>query len=312
MEKVQYKRIGENQIVVLVPYFGSFPKWFDLYLYSCSKQHNIDFIFFTDCKIPQDVYNNTFFIPITFDEYCAYISEKLNVVFKPESPYKLCDVKPFYGVIHETIINQYTYWGFADIDLVYGLLDMVINKENLEKYDVITTHTNRVAGHFTIVRSRSKFTRICLRIPNWEEKLICQDHLSVDEDDWVLLIFPKVKWLRRLYKFIYQPLHIPMKYCYEGVLNRIYCNRISRISFREYRTTPIPTGGQTWTYDLSKGEMKNPDGCQIPYLHFLFFKKTPYKNLKQYWGSDFYKIDTEIPSYGMVKINNKCIYLEHD
>ena len=42
-----------------------------------------------------------------------------------------------------------------------------------------------------------------------------------------------------------------------------------------YKTTPIPSDKQTWIYDLSKGEVLNPEGCQIPYLHFLFFKKTP-------------------------------------
>lgn len=312
MEKLKYNKISDHQICIIVPYFGVFPVWFDLYLYSCSVQNNIDFIFFTDCEIPEVVYDNTIFISVSFDDYCAYISEKLNIKFNPASPYKLCDVKPFYGVIHETIINQYTFWGFADIDLLFGHLEMVVNKDNLGKYDVITTHTNRIAGHFTIVRTNTKYTKICLQIPNWKEKLICQNHLSVDEDDWVLLVFPMVKWLRRLYRFVFQPLHIPMKYCYEGILNRILCNRITRISFREYKTTPIPSDKQTWIYDLSKVEVLNPEGCQIPYLHFLFFKKTPYKNLKQFWDTDFYKINPGFSYRGIVRINNKGIFVEND
>lgn len=79
MEKLQYNRISDNQICIIVPYFGLFPVWFDLYLYPCSRQKNIDFIFFTDCTIPKVVYDNTIFISVSFDDYCTYISGKLNI-----------------------------------------------------------------------------------------------------------------------------------------------------------------------------------------------------------------------------------------
>ena len=39
-----------KKICILIPYFGKFPKWFDLYLYSCSHVKSIDFYYFTDCK----------------------------------------------------------------------------------------------------------------------------------------------------------------------------------------------------------------------------------------------------------------------
>lgn len=37
-----------NQIAFIIPYFGKWPEWMDLYLYSCSRQKNIDFIFYTN------------------------------------------------------------------------------------------------------------------------------------------------------------------------------------------------------------------------------------------------------------------------
>lgn len=37
------KEMKTNQICMIISYFGREPKWFNLYLYSCSKQDNVDF-----------------------------------------------------------------------------------------------------------------------------------------------------------------------------------------------------------------------------------------------------------------------------
>ena len=40
--------------------------------------------------------------------------------FDPSDPYKLCDLKPAYGHIHERDIAGYRFFGYGDIDIVYG------------------------------------------------------------------------------------------------------------------------------------------------------------------------------------------------
>lgn len=49
----------QAKIAMIVPYFGKWPEWMDLYLYSCSKNPQVDFLFFTDCLVPATVYPNT-------------------------------------------------------------------------------------------------------------------------------------------------------------------------------------------------------------------------------------------------------------
>lgn len=49
----------QAKIAMIVPYFGKWPEWMDLYLYSCSKNPQVDFLFFTDCLMPATVYPNT-------------------------------------------------------------------------------------------------------------------------------------------------------------------------------------------------------------------------------------------------------------
>lgn len=56
------------KIAIIIPYFGKFPEWIDLFLYSCSLNNKItnniviDWLIFTDCEQPQIVYANTIFL----------------------------------------------------------------------------------------------------------------------------------------------------------------------------------------------------------------------------------------------------------
>jgi len=38
-----------QSITILIPYFGKFPEWADLYFETVRKNSSINFIFYTDC-----------------------------------------------------------------------------------------------------------------------------------------------------------------------------------------------------------------------------------------------------------------------
>lgn len=280
----------KNKIAIIVPYFGKFPVWFDLFLYSCSKNENVDFLFFTDCIIPNVRYANTIFFQVTFEEYCARVSNALGIDFSPKNPYKLCDLKPFYGIIHKDELEDYDFWGFGDVDLIYGDLELVLSEHRLAYFDLITTHDDRVAGHFTVIRKSSKFTHLCLKIRDYKSKLEAPTHLALDEEDWTCLVFPQLPMLERIYRHIVKPFGIWHKKYFKWV-NPLFCNRLTKVSFIEYFTTEIPKETETWTYFVGEGTLKKfPQGRDLPYLHFLFFKKTQYLKTDNYWKENFYKV----------------------
>lgn len=141
-----------QKTAIIIPYYGKWPEWMDLYLYSCSKNPQLDFLIITDIETPHKVYSNTHFIYMTFEECCNRISQTLHVKFRPNDPYSFCACKPFYGIVFEHELVEYDWWGFGDIDLVYGDTSLLVNEKNLNKYDFITAHSDRFAGHFTIMR----------------------------------------------------------------------------------------------------------------------------------------------------------------
>ena len=53
---------------------------------------------------------------ISFDDKTYQATVTMTI----EDAYKLTDFKPAYGEIFQDYIIQYDFWGFTDIDLIYG------------------------------------------------------------------------------------------------------------------------------------------------------------------------------------------------
>ncbi|HET8707313.1 MAG TPA: DUF6625 family protein, partial [Pseudomonadales bacterium] len=105
----------QNSLVIIIPYFGRWPFWMDLFLLSAEHNQGIHWLFYTDCGIPANAPTNVRFIEMSFERYQQLVRSKLAVDFYPETPYKLCDLKPMLGFIHQDEIAHYAYWGIGDI-----------------------------------------------------------------------------------------------------------------------------------------------------------------------------------------------------
>ena len=299
----------ENRIILFIPYFGQWPEWFDMYLHSCANVP-VDFQFFTDCVIPVEHPDNVRFITISFNEYCDQVSERLEIDFHPSSPYKLCDLKPFYGFIHKDLASKYDFWGFGDIDLIYGDMSRLLSDRMLKIYDIITTHSDRIAGHFCIFRTGSRISEKCFRIKDWKMKLMDDGHCNIDEGDLTLAIYPEIRFSYKLFRIFEK---MGCKADMNSFLNRInpiFCNRLTRRHFKEYWTTPVPEKGQIWKLDLISGIISNPSGFYIPYLHFLYFKKNKYKNLTEHWDKDTFNGENSFAGKTAVNISLSSIEYE--
>lgn len=285
-----------NQVCMIIPYFGKFPEWFELYLYSCSKV-NIDFYFFTDCKLPSKKYKNTHFTQLSYEQYCHIVSEKLNLNFYPTNRYNLVKIRPFIGLIHNDICSKYLFWGYSDIDLIYGNINKYLNDKTLSKYNLITTHSTRVAGHFTIIKTKSKYTTICLKIPNWKKKLETEKIIAIDESDFTKVVNPALRYMNAIYFRVLKRFlsknwsSAPKTFQYMQKAYRMITHY--DCLFNECFTSPIPTMEQSWRYDTVNNKILTPNDypkSDIVYLHFLFFKKNNYFQTNYEWGRGFYAI----------------------
>lgn len=270
----------------------------------------IDFIFYTDCDtstLPE--YENVSYKKISFKDYCALVGMRLNIKYNIKSPYKLTDLKPFLGAVHMAELEGYDFWSFGDLDLCYGDLSKVVNEASLSKYELITTHCYHIAGHMTIMANNEYYRNLCFKIDNWERRLIEDRHYAFDENEWSMLVYPRLYIGRFLWKYLVRRLKVTDFFSFLDKYNRMFNpNQL----FREFYTSPAPQPDEKWIYDTQTGRVVDPKGRELPYIHFLFFKKTPWFDTDCYWGKDFYQLEKNVERYPAIEISLNGIKPMHD
>jgi hypothetical protein len=285
-----------KKIAMIIPFFGQWPQWMDLYLYSCSMNQIMDIYLFSDIPLTNGNISNVKYNYTTFTDYCHRISETLNIQFCPDNPRKLCDVKPFYGFIHQNELQGYDFWGTSDIDVLYGNLSCFINDKLLDNYDFISTHSDRVSGHFFLARNCKKMVEMPFQIKKWEKMLTENKNWIVDEAQLLDVLLPHFRKIQYLYNLIYK---LPLKSKRQNIAlyNKIadlfrffWVFQRKRLYFKEFYSTPYRTkyNGFSMKYLYSDGKITDLDvGKEIMYLHFLGYKNNLWKDSNAYL-----KIDT--------------------
>lgn len=144
-----------KSIVFIIPYFGHFNNYFEIWLNSCAHNPTMDWLIFTDCKDEYGYPRNVKVVYTTFDEIRAHFQSFYDFPISLEKPYKLCDFRPAYGEVFYDYIKDYDFWGYCDTDLVWGNIRHFINDEILEKYDKIG-----IWGHCCLLRNTAQIINI--------------------------------------------------------------------------------------------------------------------------------------------------------
>src|SRR5690554_2535524 len=134
----------KNKIVFIIIYLGEFPWYFPYFLKSCAFNPDIDFKIFGDNNIPPSVKpSNVELINYSLDQFNKDAAIALSIDIKLREAYKLCDFKPAYGYIFAEYIKEYDFWGYCDIDLIFGNVRRFMDDELLSKYDVISARDRK-------------------------------------------------------------------------------------------------------------------------------------------------------------------------
>lgn len=168
-----------TKIAIIIPHFGKLRNDFAFWLISAGYNSTIDFIIITDNMM--DEYNVPSNVKI-YKSDLGNIEELIKCHVDPicnlNSPYKLCDYRPAYGLIFKDYIENYDFWGHCDTDLILGnirkfLPDMIFNE-----YDRILAN-----GHLTFYRNDIKTNNAFKEVksPNWEKVYTSEKSFCFDE-----------------------------------------------------------------------------------------------------------------------------------
>jgi len=260
-----------NSIILIVDYFGAWPEWFPIYLESCRANPSVNWLFHTDCPCDFPDIPNVEFRRTSLSDYIAMASEKLGIKFCPTSSYKLCDLRPMYGELYEEEIRGYDFFGYTDIDLIYGDIRKFYTETVLRDHDVISAVNWCLSGHLALLRNNDRYRRAYQRLKNWREFLEDGEVRRFDEDEFSKVFsYPMFCRgpLRALYD-VFDPSGKPYR---------------QRKYFREQYTTPLTPwpwiGGssehpQTWYW--KDGHVTN---CLDKDREFIYFHFMNYKNAR--------------------------------
>ena len=168
-------------LMMLIPYFGRWPAWINLFIESCKWNPGVRWRFYTDCGEPDNKADNVDYIHLSFGDYKALVRERLGVAFDPAEPYKLCDLKPCLAFVHERDVAGFEFFGYGDIDVVYGDIGKFYTEEVRERFNVLSTHPERLSGHFAVLRNAPAFRDAFRRIPEYRTLLEQPAHAAMDE-----------------------------------------------------------------------------------------------------------------------------------
>lgn len=168
-------------ITFLIPYFGKWPIWLSSFLVSCQKNESIKWIFFTDCDLSVEFPENVIVHKMTLGGVKELAQEKLNAKVTLKTYRKLCDLRPAYGKIFEEYIEGTDFWGFCDIDVIWGDIRKYITNELLENNEIVSSRKEAISGHFTIFKNNAAINNYYKNLPEFNHILTCEKYMWAEE-----------------------------------------------------------------------------------------------------------------------------------
>ena len=173
------------KICLIIGHFGSVPDWYPLWQESALRNPTIDFHVFTDCS-SLATNENIHIHPCGLDIF------ESRTVFgssppKLRTPYKITDFKPMFGEIFEDLLAEYDYWGFGDLDVIYGDIQSVCGA-SFGNFEYISTGRDGASGPLAFLANTPSITRLWRQIPNVMDRLQSPDFFALDERDFVVLL----------------------------------------------------------------------------------------------------------------------------
>ena len=186
----------KNKIAIIVVYLGEFPRLFDLTKKTAKFNKDYDWLIFNDQYKDEFIDGNLRFIPSSLDDVNIRLFHALGGGVAINRPQKLADVKPLFGKMYAEYLEQYEWFGWSDLDVIYGNFNNYINDEVLDKNEFIGYISKTLFGPFALFK-KSSCQDLYLNIQNINN-LINHDgpfkgNNSVDETHFGNIVRDKLK-----------------------------------------------------------------------------------------------------------------------
>lgn len=169
-----------KKIGFVICFFGELPWYFSFFIKSCIYNPTIDFIIFTDNYIA-DLPQNIRTIHFALSDFNQLASEKLGFDIKVKSGYKICDLRPAFGEIFLKYLSNYDFWGFCDIDIVFGNIRGFITDDLLSQHDIVSSRHDYITGSFLLFKNTHQINGLYRKSKDYHKVFTSDVHFCFDE-----------------------------------------------------------------------------------------------------------------------------------
>jgi mannosyltransferase OCH1-like enzyme len=223
VNSVKYEQMP--RITLFIPYFGSFPNYFQLYLDSLGKNADVlTVVLLTDIdisayRVPENLQIQPMTLEILRLRIQAFLLKAFghltSIASIAPTCYKLCDFKIFYPLLFDEFcpVSSEDFVGWGDIDVIYGKLNQFVSDKS---YDIV----GGWHGHFTAIKNTLMFKQLSLTVPNIYK--LCTDPSKSYATDEIAYRQPLVDFMK---------MH-ELKMCY---LNATFCDIVPPCYYTMFR-----------------------------------------------------------------------------
>lgn len=176
------------RVILLVPWIGREPNWAPQFWDRIEASSDLVHLVFLQLK--------------SWSSFRRTVRQRLDLLPPAQaSPRKICDYRPAFGEIYDYRIEGYEWWGWCDMDCVFGDFAAFLTPERLAGYDLITDHASIVNGPFTIMRNTPEMTSLYRRGGHYREVFISPEHAAWDEVGFSEIVqrHANAEWIRPLF-----------------------------------------------------------------------------------------------------------------
>ncbi|MGN6196017.1 MAG: DUF6625 family protein [Ginsengibacter sp.] len=174
-----------KSIALIVCYYGKFPWYFSFFLHSCKYNPDVTFYIITDNEVKgHEIPQNVFIIKKSLQQFKQEATHKLGFEVKIDYPYKLCDFKPAYGFIFSEFIQPYDFWGYTDLDVIFGNIRSFITDELLNSYEFISVRHDILTGYFQLYKNKKEINNLFMESKDYKTVFSSQKHYCFDETNF--------------------------------------------------------------------------------------------------------------------------------
>ena len=110
----------DKPLLIMSVFFGPLPPWLPLTLHSMAANSKVDFVVVGDAPPPAIVPPNVRFERVSYQQMQQNLATITGRSVKYTNTYKANDIKPLLPALYPSAFMGYEWWGWADLDVVFG------------------------------------------------------------------------------------------------------------------------------------------------------------------------------------------------